>query len=85
MALVVPSEAVIDTGQRKVVIVRRNGAFVPVNVQTGREVGEWTQILSGVQAGDQVVASGQFLIDSEASLSGFVDRMAQPNPTAPAQ
>jgi len=85
MALVVPSEAVIDTGRRKVVIVRRNGAFVPVNVQTGRELGEWTQILSGVQAGDQVVASGQFLIDSEASLSGFVDRMAQPNPAAPAR
>ena len=85
MALVVPSEAVIDTGRRKVVIVRRNGAFVPVNVQTGRELGEWTQILSGVQAGDQVVASGQFLIDSEASLSGFVDRMAQPAPGAPAR
>jgi Cu(I)/Ag(I) efflux system membrane fusion protein len=83
MALVVPSEAVIDTGRRKVVIVRRNGAFVPVNVQTGRELGEWTQILSGIQTGDQVVASGQFLIDSEASLSGFVDRMAQPNPRAP--
>jgi Cu(I)/Ag(I) efflux system membrane fusion protein len=83
MALVVPSEAVIDTGRRKVVIVRRNGAFQPVNVQTGRELGEWTQILSGVQRGDQVVASGQFLIDSEASLSGFVDRMPRPNPSAP--
>lgn len=85
MALVVPSEAVIDTGRRKVVIVRRNGAFRPVEVQTGRELGELTQILTGVQAGDQVVASGQFLIDSEASLSGFVDRMAQPAPRAPAR
>jgi Cu(I)/Ag(I) efflux system membrane fusion protein len=82
MALVVPSEAVIDTGRRKVVIVRRSGAFVPAEVQTGREVGEWTQILSGVQRGDQVVASGQFLIDSEASLSGFMERMARPNPRA---
>ena len=85
MALVVPSEAVIDTGRRKVVIVRRNGAFQPVNVQTGREFGEWTQILSGVQRGDQVVASGQFLIDSEASLSGFVARMGQGNQVAPAR
>ncbi len=85
MALVVPSEAVIDTGRRKVVIVRRNGAFRPVNVQTGREFGEWTQILSGVQRGDQVVASGQFLIDSEASLSGFVARMGQDNQAAPAR
>jgi Cu(I)/Ag(I) efflux system membrane fusion protein len=83
MALVVPSEAVIDTGRRKVVIVRRNGAFQPVEVQTGRELGEWTQILSGVQRGDQVVASGQFLIDSEASLSGFVARMAQPSAGTP--
>ena len=83
MALVVPSEAVIDTGRRKVVIVRQNGAFVPIAVQTGRELGEWTQILSGVQRGDQVVASGQFLIDSEASLSGFVARMGQGNQPAP--
>ena len=83
MALVVPSEAVIDTGRRKVVIVRRNGVFQPVNVRTGRESGEWTQIPSGVQRGDQVVASGQFLIDSEASLSGFIDRMAQPGQGTP--
>ncbi len=85
MALVVPSEAVIDTGRRKVVIVRRNGAFQPVEVQTGRELGEWTQIVSGVARGDQVVASGQFLIDSEASLSGFVSRMGQSNQAAPAR
>lgn len=85
MALVVPSEAVIDTGRRKVVIVRRNGAFIPVAIQTGRELGEWTQILSGVQPGDQVVASGQFLIDSEASLSGFIARAGQGNQVAPAR
>ena len=83
--LAVPSEAVIDTGRRKVVIVRRNGAFQPVEVQTGRDAGDWTQILSGVQPGDQVVASGQFLIDSEASLSGFLDRFAPRNPPAPAR
>ena len=82
-ALVVPSEAVIDTGRRKVVIVARNGAFVPAQVQTGRDIGEWTQIVAGVQPGERVVASGQFLIDSEASLSGFVDRLARP--AAPAQ
>lgn len=75
MALVVPSEAVIDTGRRRVVIVRRNDAFIPVEVETGREVGEWTQILGGVEQGDRVVTSGQFLIDSEASLSGVIDRL----------
>lgn len=75
MALVVPSEAVIDTGRRKVVIVKRDSAFLPVEVVTGRELDQWTQVLSGVQRGDQVVVSGQFLIDSEASLSGVMDRL----------
>ena len=75
MALVVPSEAVIDTGRRKTVIVRRNGTFAPVEVETGRDVGEWTQIVSGLESGAEVVASGQFLIDSEASLSGVMARL----------
>lgn len=75
MGLVVPSEAVIDTGRRKIVIVRRNDAFVPVQVITGRELQDWTQILSGLEPGAQVVVSGQFLIDSEASLSGVMERL----------
>lgn len=82
MALVVPSEAVIDTGRRKVVIVRRNGAFVPAAVETGRELQDWTQILSGIDPGAEVVVSGQFLIDSEASLSGMMERL---NANAPAE
>ena len=75
MALVVPSEAVIDTGRRKVAIVRRNETFVPVEVVTGREAGEMTQILQGLEPGAEVVVSGQFLIDSEASLSGLTQRL----------
>jgi len=75
MALVVPSEAVIDTGKRKIVIVRRNGTFFPAEVSTGRDSGPWTQILTGISPGDQVVASGQFLIDSEASISGLMARL----------
>jgi Cu(I)/Ag(I) efflux system membrane fusion protein len=75
MALVVPSEAVIETGRRKVVIVRRNQAFVPVEVVTGREAGEMTQIREGLEPGAEVVVSGQFLIDSEASLSGMMKRL----------
>jgi Cu(I)/Ag(I) efflux system membrane fusion protein len=80
MALVVPSEAVIDTGRRRVVVVRRNGAFVPAEVKIGRDVGEYTQILAGLQRGEEVVASGQFLIDSEASLSGVVARLESNQP-----
>lgn len=76
MALAVPSEAVIDTGRRVVVVVKRENGFVPVEVRIGRESGEWTQILEGIEPGDEVVASGQFLIDSEASLSGIIERLS---------
>ena len=82
MALVVPSEAVIETGRRKVVLVRRNDAFLPVEVVTGREAGEMTEIVRGLEAGAEVVVSGQFLIDSEASLTGMIQRL---NANAPQQ
>ena len=74
-AIVVPSEAVIDTGRRQVVIVRRGNGFMPQEVKTGRDFDEYTEVLAGLQPGDQVVASGQFLIDSEASLQGFLSRL----------
>ena len=74
-ALAVPSEAVIETGRRQLVVVKRAGRFIPQEVQTGRDGGEWTEIVSGLQPGEQVVASGQFLIDSEASLQGFLSRL----------
>lgn len=80
MALAVPSEAVIDTGRRRVVIVRKDDAFVPAEVTIGRDHGEFTQIQSGLQPGDEVVVSGQFLIDSEASLSGVISRLSNGQP-----
>ena len=76
-AVLVPSEAVIATGERTVVIVDRGeGRFEPVAVKTGAEEGGRTEILEGLEAGTRVVASGQFLIDSEASLRGVERRMA---------
>ena len=75
MAIVVPSEAVIDTGRRQVVIVKRSGSFVPQEVRIGRDYDQWTEITAGLRPSEQVVASGQFLIDSEASLSGFLSRL----------
>lgn len=75
MAVVVPSEAVIDTGRRQVVIAKRGGSFVPQEVRTGRDYDQWTEIAAGLAPGEEVVASGQFLIDSEASLSGFLSRL----------
>jgi Cu(I)/Ag(I) efflux system membrane fusion protein len=70
-ALAVPTEAVIRTGKRALVMVAgEQGRFMPVEVSLGREIGEQTVIASGLDEGQQVVASGQFLIDSEAKLSG---------------
>ena len=79
-AIVVPSEAVIDTGRRRVVVVKRNGSFIPQEVKTGRDFDQWTEIVAGLQPGQEVVASGQFLIDSEASLQGFISRLQTTQP-----
>ena len=82
--LLVPSEAVIRTGQRVVVIVRQpDGGFEPREVTLGADQGEDTEVLSGLAQGDQVVASGQFLIDSEARLRSVLGNMEAPTP-APA-
>ncbi len=71
-ALFVPSEAVIRTGKRTLVMTAgEGGRFQPVEVRTGRENAGRTEILAGLDEGQKVVASGQFLIDSEASLAGL--------------
>ena len=75
--LVVPSEAVIRTGKRAVVIVRTaNGSFQPRDVSLGVDLGDQVEILQGLNEGEQVVASGQFLIDSEARLKSVLGSMA---------
>jgi len=81
--LVVPSEAVIVTGERAVVIVARgDGGFDVAEVTTGAEADGRTVILSGLAEGQSIVLSGQFLIDSEASLSSTVTRL-ETRPPAP--
>jgi len=82
-AVLVPSEAVIADGVQSRVIVLRNDRFVPVAVRTGRSAGGRTEILEGLAPGERVVASGQFLIDSEANLSGALDRLGKPGATSP--
>lgn len=72
----VPSDAVIDTGtQSRVILHDAGGRFRAVAVRTGRSAGGSTEILDGLQGGERVVVSGQFLIDSEASLSGALERL----------
>ena len=74
-ALLVPSEAVIRTGKRTLVMLADGkGRFRPAEVRIGREAGGQTEILAGLSAGEKVVASGQFLLDSEASLTGIAAR-----------
>jgi Cu(I)/Ag(I) efflux system membrane fusion protein len=83
--LVVPSEAVIRTGRRAVVIVRKaDGAFEPRDVSLGADAGDDTEVVSGLAEGDEVVASGQFLIDSEARLRSVLGSMSAPAAGAPA-
>jgi Cu(I)/Ag(I) efflux system membrane fusion protein len=75
-AVLVPSEAVIPTGKRTVIVVDRGESrFEPVEVEAGREQGGRTEVLKGIEAGTRVVVSGQFLIDSEASLKATATRM----------
>jgi membrane fusion protein, copper/silver efflux system len=79
----VPSDAVISPGDRpRVIVLGDDGTFRPVAVETGRSSGGMTEILSGLKGGERVVASGQFLIDSEASLSGALERMGVDAPDA---
>jgi Cu(I)/Ag(I) efflux system membrane fusion protein len=81
-ALLVPSEAVIRTGRRTLVMLAQpGGRFAPAEIRTGREAAGRTEVLAGLAAGEKVVASGQFLLDSEASLAGL---QARPIPTAAA-
>lgn len=78
-ALVVPSEALVRTGERTLAMLAEpGGGFRPVAVETGIESGGRTEIKRGLQRGQRVVVSAQFLIDSEASLKGFQARLDGP-------
>jgi Cu(I)/Ag(I) efflux system membrane fusion protein len=81
-ALQVPTEAVIRTGRRTVVIVAEGeGRFRPAEVTLGPEHEGTIVVLAGLEEGQQVVTSGQFLIDSEASLRGLYQRIEGEAPT----
>ncbi|MBH3417624.1 MULTISPECIES: efflux RND transporter periplasmic adaptor subunit [Pseudomonas] len=83
--LLVPAEAVIRTGKRDLVMLAEDqGRFRPVEVVLGQESGGQVAVLQGLQAGQRVVTSGQFLIDSEASLKGIEAMTAQESPPAQA-
>jgi Cu(I)/Ag(I) efflux system membrane fusion protein len=79
----VPTEALIATGtDTRAIIPSDAGSYRPVRVPAGRCAGGRTVILAGLAGGERVVTSGQFLIDSEASLSGALDRLVPPQDAA---
>ena len=83
MAFIVPTNAVLDSGQEQVVFVAQgDGVFEPRNVKIGRRVGDSVEILEGLKEGEQVATGAAFFLDSEsqlrASLQGYE---AAPAPT----
>ena len=77
--VVIPIEALIRTGrEERVIIARGEGHFESRQVHAGIESGDWVEINEGVDAGENIVISGQFLIDSEASLKASMMRMTRP-------
>ena len=74
--IVVPRTAVLQTGERSVVFIRRgDGALEPRRVQVGMVSGNEVEIVTGVQSGDVVVSSASFLIDAESNLGASMDAM----------
>jgi Cu(I)/Ag(I) efflux system membrane fusion protein len=75
-ALTVPTTAVVRTGERSLVFVDLlGGRFAAREVETGRTAGGLTEVLSGLEPGQRVVASAQFLLESESNLSDIMRSM----------
>ena len=73
----VPTDALIGAGaQARVIVLGDDDTFRPVIVQAGHSSGGMTEILAGLKGGERIVVSGQFLIDSEANLSGALERLS---------
>jgi RND family efflux transporter MFP subunit len=89
--LMVPADAVLDSGTEQVVFVAQgNGIFGPRNVKVGRRVGETIQVVEGLKEGEQVAVGAAFFLDSESQLRGALQSYeassATPGgPTATAQ
>jgi YHS domain-containing protein len=68
-ALVVPADAIVDSGLRKTVYVETgNGYFEPRTVETGRRIGDEVEVTNGLTPGERIVIAGTFFIDSESRM-----------------
>jgi membrane fusion protein, copper/silver efflux system len=82
--LLIPTEALIRTSQgTRVIILLGNGQFQSRDIQTGMESDQQVEVLSGLKAGETVVTSGQFLIDSESNLKAGMERLEKPPESKP--
>ncbi len=78
-ALVIPTEAIIRSGiTERAFVVREPGKFEPREIETGVRSGGLVEVISGLEAGERVVVSGQFLIDSESSIREAASKMMEP-------
>jgi multidrug efflux pump subunit AcrA (membrane-fusion protein) len=76
--LTVPAEAVLDSGTTQTVFIDRgNGYFEPRHVEIGQRIGNRIEIVKGLDAGERVVTSGNFLIGSESQLKSAAEGMKQ--------
>jgi len=84
-AVLVPDMAVLRSGERDTVFVALDGGFFEArDVKLGaRSEGNFYQVLSGLKAGERVVTSGQFMLDSESQLREAIQKMLKPAPAAP--
>jgi len=74
--LVIPQEAIIESGQKQVVFLHLGeGKLEPRFIKTGLKTGEWSEVLEGVKEGEHIVTSANFLIDSESRLKSVVEGM----------
>ncbi len=74
--LVIPQEAIIESGQTQVIFLHLGGGKLePRLIKTGVKTGEWSEVLAGVMEGEHIVTSANFLIDSESRLKSVVDSM----------
>jgi len=82
--LAVPASAVIDSGNRQVVLVDLgNGRYEPRDVKLGRTGDGFREVLSGLTQGDKVVVNGNFLIDAESNLQSALKGFEAASPTTP--
>lgn len=76
--VLVPSQAIINTGDEQRVITQdEQGRFIPKRIKIYAEASGKTAILSGLKAGEKIITSGLFLIDSEANINGALERMRE--------